>query len=239
MRVLISVLALGGGLLPLAPAAAAAPEVGTCWNLTSAQRTATRLPAATPVACDAAHTAELLGVVRGTGLTQAGAFEQCQGLGVTYVGGAPSGLSPSAYSLPRTAQLSVYVNRNGRRASCVGFSTNARGRVVARTGSVAGTGLRPRVCFNSVTWVRQKCSASRNVAMTHVAWLSSSETQPYPGDARVLRLARAKCIELGNLANLLAEAWFVQGAGEWSIGNRFAFCRLARNETDTGWQSVE
>lgn len=238
MRVLISVLALGGGLLPLAPAVAAAPEVGTCWNLTSAQRSATRLPAATPVDCDSAHTAELLGVVRGTGLTQAGAFEQCQGLGVTYVGGAPNALAPASYSLPRSAQLSVYVTNNGRRASCVGFSTSARGRVVTRDASVAGSGLRPRVCFNSVTWVRQKCSASRNVAMTNVAWLSTSASQPYPGDTRARRLAGAKCIQLGNSAKLLAEAWFVPGAGEWSLGNRFAFCRLAKNQTDTGWQTV-
>lgn len=238
MRVLIWVFALGGGLIPLAPASAG-PQVGACWNLTAAQRSASRLPAANGVDCDAAHTAELLAVVSGSGLTAAGAFEQCQGKSVTYVGGVPSGLPPDAYSLPRTAQLSVYVARSGKRAYCVGFSTSARGGVVRRAGSVSGKGLKPQVCFNSVTWARQKCSAPKNVAMTNVAWLSTSASQRYPGDTKVMKRARAKCVELGNSAKLLAQAWFVPGAAEWRMGNRYAFCWLAPTETDTEWPVPE
>lgn len=238
MRVLVPVIALGSALLPLTPASAA-PEIGTCWNLTAAQRSQVRLPSATPVSCDSGHTAELVGMVKGTGLTQARAFEQCQGLAVSYLGGAPMALAPSAYSLPRTAQLSVYVSSSGKRAYCVGFSTGARGGIVALGGSVAGTGLKPRVCFNSVTWSQQKCSAAKNVAMTNVAWLSTSPTQLYPGDAKVIKLARKGCVALARSSGQLAQAWYVPGAEDWNMGNRYALCRLAKNETDAGWTTAE
>ena len=148
-------------------------------------------------------------------------------------------MAPSSYSLPRTAQLSVYVTGSGKRAYCVGFSTGARGGLVARGGSVSGTGLKPQVCFNSVTWAQQKCSAAKNVAMNHVAWLSKSPTQPYPDNAKAIKLARAGCVALAKSARQLAEAWYVPGSVEWSLGNRYASCQLAKNETDTGWQPVE
>jgi hypothetical protein len=239
MKVLISVIAVAGGLIPLSPASAAAAEVGTCWNLTAGQRTALRLPAATPVDCDSEHTAELLAVVKGTGLTQASAFEQCQGLAVKYLANAPTDLDPSAYSLPRTAQLSVYIASSGKRADCVGFSTGARGGMVALGGSVSGTGLKPRVCLNSVTWAQQKCSAPKNVAMTNVAWVSTGPTQKYPGDAKMIKLARKGCVTVATSAGQLAQAWYVPGSAEWNIGNRYALCRLAKNETDAGWTIPE
>lgn len=239
MRVFICTLAIAGGLVPLAPASATAVQVGTCWNFTAAQRSELRLPSATPVPCSSAHTAELLGVVKGSALTQASAFEQCQGLAVSYVGGAPTTLAPSSYALPRTAQLSVYVSNSGKRAFCVGFSTGARGGLVGLGGSVAGTGIKPRLCLNSVTWAQQKCSAAKNVAMTNVAWLSTSPTQPYPGDTQAIKLARRGCARLATSAGQLAQAWYVPGSAEWSIGHRYAWCRLAKNETDAGWTIPE
>lgn len=178
-----------------------------------------------------------MGVVTGEGLNLPDAFQACQGLSAIYVGKIPDGkLTAASYSLPRSVQLSVYLSKNAKKAYCVGFSTSPVGSVKARTGSVAGTGLTPRVCFNDTTWALQKCSAPKNVAMTNVVWLSKKPTQRYPGDAKVMRLAEIGCIELGNSARLLAEAWYVPGATEWNLGNRYAFCRLAPNETDTGWQ---
>lgn len=238
MRILISVLALGGALLPVTPASAA-PQPGTCWNLPASAQLQTTLPNLASVDCDSPHTAELLGVVKGTALKLPKAFQQCQLVAVGYVGGAPvGGPPPESFSLPRTAQLSVYLSGNRKRAYCVGFNTNAKGRVTVRSASVAGEGLDPKVCFNYGTWARQKCSAAKNVDMPNVVWLSTSNRQSYPGYASLMATAETACTDFARSMKMLGEAWFVPDATQWAVGNRYAFCKPASPETDSGWQSI-
>lgn len=231
MRILILVLAVGGALLPQATASAA-PD--TCWNLPAGARTASTLPNRAAVDCDSRHTAQLLGRVRGERLTPAGAFRSCHSRAVRFVNQG----SAASSALPRTAQLSVYVTDNRRRALCVGFNTSPRGAVVGRVGSVRDTGLTPRVCLNTKTWQQQACSLGTSVAMTNVAWMSTSPGQRYPGNKRAMRLAAQQCLAVATPAGLIPEAWFVPGVPAWNAGNRYALCQLVPNATDSGWQPL-
>jgi hypothetical protein len=193
------------------------------------------LPAAVAVDCAGSHTAELLAVVKGSNLTPASAFQRCQAAAVTYVATTrPEGLAASNVALPRSAQLSVYVSRNAKRAYCVGFSTSAKGSVTRISGSVKGTGLVPHVCFNGRTWAERKCSA-RTIPITGVAWLSKSPSQRYPGDGKVLAKAQRACIKTARAAGLMAKAWYVQGSTQWNLGNHYALCDIGKDETDSGW----
>ena len=229
MKTLIVVLALGGALLPQAAASAAEP--GTCWNV----RSAAAMPSGPTVDCDSRHTAELLGRVRGTRLTPAAAWQDCQARALRYVGQRPAG----SYALPRSAQLSVYVSSNRRQALCVGFNTSVRGVVVGRTGSVRDAGLTPRVCLNKKSWKPQGCGLATSVPMTNVAWLSDSAGQRYPGNKRALRLAARQCLAVATAQGLVPEAWFVPGPAAWADGNHYAQCQfVAPTKTDTGWLPV-
>ena len=229
MKTLIIVLALGAALLPQNVASAAEPA--TCWNVPSAATA----PQGPKVDCDSRHTAELLGRVRGTRLTAAGAWQECQARAVRYVGQRPAG----SFALPRTAQLSVYVTPNRRQALCVGFNTSARGTVVGRVGSVRDAGLTPRVCRHNTSWKQQACGLATSVPMTNVAWLSTSPGQRYPGNQRALRLAGQQCLAVATAQGLVPEAWFVPGPAAWADGNRFAQCQfVTADETDTGWLPI-
>ncbi len=229
MKNLIIVLALGGALLPQTAAGAADP--GTCWNVPSAATT----PTGPKVDCDSRHTAELLGRVRGTRLTAAGAWQECQARAVRYVGQRPAG----SFALPRSAQLSVYVSPNRRQALCVGFNTSVRGAVVGRVGSVRDAGLTPRVCRNKKSWKPQACGLATSVPMTNVAWLSTSARQRYPGNKRALGLAGQQCLAVAKAQGLVPQAWFVPGPAAWADGNRYAQCQfVTADETDTGWLPI-
>lgn len=235
--------ALGLGLLVAPPAAA---RTGDCLTLTAAQRGSIAMPAATPVECDQPHTAEVLGRVkmpsgittRSTRVQRAWSFRACQKTAVKrLVGATATVLPPASYALPRTAQLSAYLRRGG--ADCVGFNTSAKGSVVSRTGSVAGSGLTPHVCLNDRSWRMTRCSDARAIPLTNVVWLSDGLAAGYPGTKRALSQTRADCEWLGAPQELEPNAWYSFGPGAWEQGNRYGYCQMAPAEWDSGWHYVD
>lgn len=232
----LSLVAVG---LTAPPAVAAPPEPGTCLQLTSRQWNRATIPAVGGVDCAASHTAEVMGTVavpkkvwrKGAGGFWTWAYRKCHAVGITYVWGNESAPLPVfSYARPLSAQLATYeptraqIRRGERWVACVGFNTTATGRVSARTGSIAYSGLQPGFCVNTTTWRWQACSAANSAAMTNVVWLKN--TTKYPGTTKAVKLAKQKCSKLAGRRGMQLLTWYVPGKRSWNYGNHFGYCQI-------------
>ena len=232
----ILMMTCGIAALGLTPAQAAPPTVGACLPLASGQG----LSKVAPVDCNTAHTAEVMGVLSvpkkvwrsGSGPFWAWAYRKCHTAGITYVwGNEPAPLPVSSYALPVSAVLYTYepnkaqIRTGERWVACVGVNSTATGKRASRTGSIAYSGLAPTLCVSTQTWRWQDCAAPASAAMTNVVWLKGYKAK-YPGTAKAVRMAEAKCAALGSKQGLSASYWYVPGKRAWKYGDHFGYCNF-------------
>lgn len=232
----LGLLAVG---LTAPPAVAKGPVPGTCLQLSSRQWNRATLPAVGGVDCAGTHTAEVMGTVavpkkvwrKGSGAFWAWAYRKCHTVGITYVWGNDSAPLPvSSYSRPMSAQLATYeptraqIRAGQRWVACVGFNTTATGKVTPRTGSIAYSGLEPKLCVNTTNWRWQACSAANSAPMTNVVWLTNKTK--FPGTKKAVKMAKKKCAKLANSRGKQSLTWYIPGKRSWNYGNHFGYCQI-------------
>jgi hypothetical protein len=239
-----SVLTAAGLVIGAAPSQAAPPPVGSCFTYSADQWVQTEF-SATAVDCGVAHNGEVLGVVTvppdidatgyGSAVMKGWAFTACQAVAVDYVWTASSARYPKAsYVLPRSARLNVQIPtgqqwaQGDRWAVCLGQSRNEKlTSAASRTGSVAGVGLKPYVCYSTRNWNGAKCGRPDSVRMTQQVWLPIGYDMDYPGSDKLLARTRKACQKMLKGKDRL-RTWFVPGLSAWDRGNRYGFCQIGK-----------
>ncbi len=236
-RTTILMVSCGIAALGLTPAQGQPPTEGTCLPLSTRQ---SNISAVTPVDCNTAHTAEVMGVLSvpdkvwrsGSGPFWAWAYKKCHTVGITYVwGNDPAPLPVASYALPMSARLYTYepnkaqIRAGDRWVACVGFNAGPTGSVTSRTGSISYSGLAPTLCVSTKTWKWQDCAGADSAAMTNVVWLKGYKAK-YPGASRAVSMAKTKCAALGRKQGLTPRNWYIPGKRAWKYGDHFGYCNF-------------
>jgi hypothetical protein len=245
-RILVAVAVAGliGPALSAAPAAAQAPESGTCFTYSREQWVQAEFTATTED-CSQPHNGEVLGSVQVPGsMASSGhaspevkgwAYRACQSVATDYVWkGKRKKYPKSTYVMPRSGRLNIQVptlgqwNAGERWAVCLGQSRNKRLKAPQlRTGTIAGKGLKPYICMNPKNWRGTRCKSKDAVRLTNKVWLPKNYSAGYPGSGRLLKRTRAKCDKLRKRGWTL-RTWFVAGGAAWDRGNRFGYCEIVK-----------
>lgn len=242
-RLFIAVATAGVVVGASVPASAEPPAPATCFSYTPDQWLQSAFTAV-PGDCLTPHNGEVLGAasvppdVAATGYASAGvkrwAFQACQPIAVDYVWTKPKPKFPKAsYVMPRSARLNVQFpsveawNAGERWVACLGQSRNiSLSAPRARTGSVAGAGLKPYVCLNPRNWRGMNCKKTDAVRLTNQVWIGK---RAYPGTPKMLKKTRSACRKLAKKRKAWTmRTYYVPGLTAWDRGNQNGYCEILK-----------